>query len=794
MKKIDLKLWRDIRAQKWQFLALVVIILLGVTTYSGMVGAIDDVIASLDRTLDELRFQDFVITFAESVPQRVVEQAAAPDNVQAVVGRPVVDVGLFISDDNQAHARLIGLPTEGQPPVNQLYIQQGRYLQPGDDLAAVLDHHLAEYYGYEPGDVLHPIVNGQQLDVEVVGVAVSPEYLMAVASAENILPSPGGFAVLFMPQATVQRLMGAEGMVNELTISLVDDAPEQVEATLAQVKAALGEYPIGAVVERADNPSYKLLMMDLEGGQEMIGAVPMMFLLIAAMSIYVFLSRMVQAQRPQIGVFKALGYSRWAVMRYYLLFAGAIALLGAVLGLVCSVPLGQGFAQAYAAELGLPFVVTHFHPGAAAQAVALTLFICLLAAFFPARKSAQMAPAQAIRFDPSVALVKGSVPWPERLLSRFLSLSTGTKIALRNLSRNRRRTLTTGLGFVFAFIVLLACWSMFDAMDYMLDIQFQETDRWDLQVLFSRPQLPAVQEAVQGWDGVEAVEPVLVMPVTIRSETASKDTFLTALDPETDLHGFQLPRNTTPAEVLSPGHILISPQLGDDLGVQSGDRVTLETPLGDREMVVEAGNEEVMSAGTYVSLAWAREQVPGGLDLFNGLWLRVDEAHRSEVKKKLYHLPGVASVERKEEIAAGWQSLMGLYYVMMGMFLIFALIMAGAVIFNTMTVNVLERQREIATMRALGQRRSRLRWMITVENLLIGLLALLPGLALGSAATYYFLQLFTATGDFYMPFHIAPASYLIVSLLIFGTALLSQIPAMRRVNRLNLAEATKVMT
>ncbi|HFD39888.1 MAG TPA: ABC transporter permease, partial [Anaerolineae bacterium] len=148
----------------------------------------------------------------------------------------------------------------------------------------------------------------------------------------------------------------------------------------------------------------------------------------------------------------------------------------------------------------------------------------------------------------------------------------------------------------------------------------------------------------------------------------------------------------------------------------------------------------------------------------------------------------------KEEIAAGWQALMGLYYVMMGMFLIFALIMAGAVIFNTMTVNVLERQREIATMRALGQRRSRLRWMITVENLLIGLLALLPGLALGSAATYYFFQLFAATGDFYMPFYIAPASYLIVSLLIFGTALISQIPAMRRVNRLNLAEATKVMT
>jgi putative ABC transport system permease protein len=106
----------------------------------------------------------------------------------------------------------------------------------------------------------------------------------------------------------------------------------------------------------------------------------------------------------------------------------------------------------------------------------------------------------------------------------------------------------------------------------------------------------------------------------------------------------------------------------------------------------------------------------------------------------------------------------------------------------------LERQREIATMRALGQSRSRLRSMITLENLMIGLLALVPGLALGSVASYSLFQLFTASGEFYMPFYIAPWSYLLVTLLIFGTALLAQLPAIRRVNRIDLAEATKVMT
>ena len=65
MKKINLKLWRDIARQKWQFTALILIILLGVLSYGGMMGMIDDVEESLDRTLNELRFQDFVVTWAD---------------------------------------------------------------------------------------------------------------------------------------------------------------------------------------------------------------------------------------------------------------------------------------------------------------------------------------------------------------------------------------------------------------------------------------------------------------------------------------------------------------------------------------------------------------------------------------------------------------------------------------------------------------------------------------------------------------------------------------------------------
>lgn len=794
MKKIHLKVWRDIGRQRWQFLALIVIILLGVTSYGGMIGMIDDVERSLDRTLDELAFQDVVIRLEGTVPAGLAQEVAGLDPVEAATGRLVLDAGLAIGEGNYAHARLVGMPREGQPPVNQLYIREGRYLRPGDELMAVLDHHVADYYGYGPGAVLHPVVRGERLDVEVVGIGVSPEYLMAVESSENPMPSPSGFAVLFMPQEAVAGIYGAPGEINELNLRFDPAAREEVDRAIAQVEGALSGVTVRSVVRRADNPSYSLLMMDLEGGREMMNAVPSIFLTVAALSIYVFLSRMVQAQRAQIGVVKAMGYTRWAVLRHYLLFSALVALVGAVLGFALSYPVGLAFSRAYAAEFGLPFVVVEFHWASALQGIAITLFFCLLAGFFPAWTSAQMRPAQAIRFDPSIALVEGSVPLLERLLRPLVRLRTGTKVALRNVFRNRRRSLTTLLGFVFAFVVLLACWAMFDALGYMLELHFEQVTRWDMRATFNQPQIGGgLPDEVAGWPGVEAVEAVIEFPATLRSGEAEEDLFVMAIDPQTSMRDFPLPRGQEAADLLSPRTILISPQIADKLGVASGDEVTVQTIFGKMDLTVEASNEEVMSAVGFVSLPWLR-QMAGGQEIFTGLLLKVDEGGRDDVRRRLYQVPGMGSVGLKEEMMASWEELMGLYYVMMGLFLLFALIIAGAVIFNTMTVNVLERWREIATMRALGQSSGKLAGMITKENMLIGLLSLVPGLGLGYGATYYLFGIFTASADFYLPMYIAPTSYIIVTGLIFATALLSQIPAIRRVNRMDLAEATKVRT
>ena len=136
---------------------------------------------------------------------------------------------------------------------------------------------------------------------------------------------------------------------------------------------------------------------------------------------------------------------------------------------------------------------------------------------------------------------------------------------------------------------------------------------------------------------------------------------------------------------------------------------------------------------------------------------------------------------------------MGLFYAFVGMLLVFALAMAFALLFNTMTVNVLEQQRELATMRAIGTKRRTIALLMTTESFIVWLLALVPGLVLGTLAAKALGSAFQ-TDLFAFTIVIAPQSYLVAALGILVTMLFAAVPAIRRVNRLNLAEATKTLT
>jgi putative ABC transport system permease protein len=155
-------------------------------------------------------------------------------------------------------------------------------------------------------------------------------------------------------------------------------------------------------------------------------------------------------------------------------------------------------------------------------------------------------------------------------------------------------------------------------------------------------------------------------------------------------------------------------------------------------------------------------------------------------------MPGAVAVQRKADLVADMEGFMGLFYLLIGIMMAVAVLMAFALLFNAMTVSVLERKREFATMRSIGSGVSRIAMLLFNENLILWVVTLGPGLLLGH---WMALQVGTSFSADLFTFNIvvAPITYVLTAAGILLTMVLATLPAIRQVARLNLAEATKVL-
>lgn len=793
------KTWRDLRASRAQTIALVAIVTLGIAAFIATIGAYRDLSTSYNHTYRELHFAN--VTFAiQSAPKDVVTQIANLDGVTAVTGRLIVEAGMDLPSgasgvkDEKIRARLIGIPPEKHPAVNDVLVLKGRYLAPRDSKVALLESHFADVYHLAPGSTVTPTVNGHKETFQTIGIVASPEYLIVSASRQDVIPSARTFAVLFVPQSELQQLVGVGDVVNDIAVRM---SPEANQAALVEtIKSKLKPYGLLTTTLQKDQPSNAALKLDLEGYQEISYMLPGLILIVAAASLYVMLGRLIRAQQTQIGLMKALGYRRRAIVAHYLALALLIGVIGCAVGIVLGIPFGNVITTEYANEFGIPLVQTRVYPDLLLVGIVLSLGATLLAGILPAYHASRLAPVVAMRPTPSETFVKGG----PSLVERILPLPLWMRLSLRNIFRVRSRAFSTSLGIVFAFILILASWSMMDSMRAAIQDTFHSTEQWDVLAIFPASRTRSTLARLASWPGVRKVQPIVQLPATIKGSGQDDDIAVTALEPTQTMHRLTLDNGLSPAQALGDGKLVLTDALAHKFNLRVGDRITLDTPSESpngkkttRTLVLGGTTNELMSAVGYISLDEAQHWANNPELLFNGVYLQVTPGQAQNVQANLYHYTDASSVQLKASIENDWQSLMGFFYAFIGVLLAFAIAMAFALLFNAMTVNVLEQQREFATMRAIGTGRRQIALLMMLENVLLWAFTLIPGLVLGTLAAHEMGAAFE-TDMFALSIVISPLSYIVAALGILLTMLLAALPAIRHVNRLNLAESTKVLT
>ncbi|NJD28206.1 MAG: FtsX-like permease family protein [Chloroflexi bacterium] len=783
-------LLRDIRGRRAQFAAIGATMLLGVALFAASFDAFQNLNASYRGLYDQLAFADLVAVGGD--PAVVSSHLQGEPSVAAVATRSVADLPLSVAE-HRFLGRVVELPASGEPAVDRVTVLRGSGLAPAREDGVLVEQHMADHFDLQPGDTIEVAAASGWRTATVLGVVASAEYLWPARSRQEILVPPGEFGVVFAGPVFVSSLPAASRQPETL-VRLQPDAPAGAFDSLARLAIVAGA---SSTYTQAEQPSNAALQEDVSGFGELSLAFPLLFLGAGALAMSVLLGRMVATHRGQIGVLRANGVRRRTLLWHYLAFGLLIGIVGSVPGAILGALAAAAITGVYTGVLAIPTAVVEVRPLTLIIGVVIGPIAGAAAAFGPARRAASTSPAEAMRGDAPGG--RGSLSLLERLLPPLRGLPTRWRLALRGLGRNRRRSLSTILGVALATSLIFVSWAMIDTVEVLLDRQFVQIDRSDARVVLAQPVLADTVTEVVDAEGVAAVEPTLELPAAIVGDSRRYGTALVGLVPGTTMRSLL----TRDGDVLSPadGEVVLGVALENLLGVGVGDAVAIAPVAGTGDqglaepvrLRIAGFVDEPLGTQAYTTLATVARAagLPGSDPPVQAALVRFEPgADAVAVRDRLAESPSVVAVVNTQALYDIAQQFLGLFYAFVGVMLVLGGIMAFALIFNTLSANVMERAVELTALRALGMPASTIGRIVTTENVLLTVIALLPGLVVAYVLAAVFMASFSSD-LFQFELAVRPTTFLGTAVAIVVVALLSQLPSLRTVRRLDLAKVVR---
>jgi len=781
---LDRKLLRDLWEMKGQSMAIAAVIGAGATMFVMYLSNFESLQRTRAAYYETARFAD-VFAMLKRAPSSLEPRIAAIPGVEVAATRVIADVTLDVPGMAEpATARLISLPERGRPPLNDVYLRRGRWIDPARADEVLASEMFCEAHGFNPGDRVAAIINGRKRWLTMVGVALSPEYVYAIRPGEMV-PDKRTFGIFWIGRRALASAFNMEGGFNDVSLALARGA--SAADAIASLDRLIEPYGGRGALPRSLQLSAWTLENELRQLQTFGFITPLIFFGVAAFILNVALARALALQRPQIAALKALGFSNRELAWHYIKWGLAIAGVGAVGGVVAGAWLGSALTGLYNQFFRFPVLDYELSIGVAVASLVISLVVAALGAQSAVRRAVRIPPAEAMRPELPAGYRRSLLERPWR---RF-RLTLVTRMVLRNLERQPGRTLVSVVGIAFAVAVLFVGLAFIDVMDELITQQFSVAMRQDATVNFVEPRSERAVHALQHLPGVMDLEPIRGVPVRLRAGHRSRTLAITGL-PRTP-HLNRVVDGGTRAQSLPDGGLVLSKMLGDILGVAPGQSLQVEVLEGAqpvRDVPVVALVDDSMGLQAYMQIDAVRRLMrESGVITGAALTLDPAEVHRFYATVKT--LPTVAGVALREVTLRNFRETMAATMNMQIFFnVLFAGIIAFGVVYNSARVSLSERARELASLRVLGFTRAE------ISLILLGELAVLTvaALPLGAVIGYLLGELIMIgfNSEIYrLRFTVAPATVAWSFLVVILAAVVSGLVVRRKLDRLDLVAVLK---
>ena len=786
MKALDRKLLRDLRLMWSQVLTIALVVASGVGGFITTLSAVESLALARDRFYASGHFAE-VFASVKRAPNALAATVLAIPGVADVQTtlEEVVRIELPGVADPVV-GQLIGVDPRAPARMNRVTLRSGRALdatqRTGQVIPALVSAAFADARGLVPGSKISALINGKRRTLEIAGIALSPEFIFA---GQQGVPDLRGFGVFWIPLEALAAAYDMEGAFNRIAVKLAPGASER--DVIARLSAQLSRYGGREAVGRADQSSDATLEDEIRQQRVLGTLLPTIFLGVAAFLLNVVVSRLVATQREQIAAMKALGYPNRTIGLHYLKLVLVIVALGLVLGVALGNWLGSLFTGLYAQSFHFPNFEHSVAPWLLVVSIGITVITAVLGTLNTILATVRLAPAEAMR-PAAPGHYRRTVV--ERL--GITQISPALRMILRNMERRPLRT-ALSIGGVAASVAIVVMGNFFsDAIDYIVDSQFNVGMRSDVIVWMIDAADDSARHDVARLPGVTAVESGRDVAVRFVNGHRNERGSIRGLTRHPQLTRI-VDQNKHEASQLDSDGLVMTDRLADKLGLRIGDLVQVEVLEGrQRQLSVRLDKtvREMMGLNAYIERRTLNRLLQEG-DQSSWFAVVVERGREAAFLEASKQLPRVVGVFSKASLLRNMQEVSARNIRIMSTVLtLFATVIAVGVVYNNARIALAERTWELASLRVLGFTRTEVSGLLLGEMAISIAIALPLGMVLGYGLVHLIAGLMKSD-QFSFPVVIQPATYAWAGIAVLISGVASALVVRRRIDKLDMVAALK---
>lgn len=730
------KLLRDLWLGKTQFVSIFLMAFLGLAIFAGIDAESNGIGVSTEAYYQMTNAADSWVIGDNFTQEEVRELTALPQI--DTVDRKIVILGKAKTGGGEELDMELNFLETMQ--CSYPYLIEGESFSP-EKRGIWLEEAFARARGYRVGDTIFLKYENVEFSEEVKGIIIHPEYIFYTLESDSMMPNYGDYGYGFLSKLAfpVQEQL----VYNTLVIS-------QNHETMAGTDIMIFKELVKSVLDRDDlvvlDQSQNVGMDSIANERSQHAAMGILFsavfLLIAAMGIVTTMTRMTANQRIQIGTLKALGFSKARITRHYVSYGVAISTAGSILGAVSGkLLLPSLFRPSMSAYYILPEWKTAMS-GQSYAAIVLAVVVAAFVSLLSCRRELRDMPA--ITLKPAAPKnVRHSFLEKSRL---WLSLRFSTQWNVRDILRNRARSLMGVAGVAGCTMLLVCAFGCKDCCDEMVVWQYGQLNTAQNKVIFSQS-TPEVKkrEYSQRFQGQLVQENSCEFRTADRVKTGN----ITVIDSGNYIHYQDNQGN----EIAPPTEgLAMSYKLANVLGLREGDFV-------EWHIVGEKNWEKSRITMLYRTpvgqgITFSREVYERYHYEFTPTSLHTNMSIPAHIRDS-DEIAGVISLEQSKQDLDDNMEMMNL---MVGILILAAVLLGVIVLYNMGVLSFLEKTREVATLKVLGFSSGQIRKILRQQNSWITAIGIALGLFLGYRLLDGIMQ--TMTEDQDMPTVVYTLSYL----------------------------------